>query len=266
MHLYTLLQKINYIYITNKLTKKRLLVEQKSFIFIANWKLNVSYQKAQQFITIQDNLAHKNNQLIICPTFPLLPILQQQLKQPLQVGAQNCSAFAHGSYTGEVDTQTLYDVGCTYCIVGHSERRTLFSETDEQVAQKITLLIKSNIIPIICIGEQEQDSVEQVQQHLAIQLNALQLSNYKEKLMMISYEPSWAIGGGKFPEVTNIIAITDWLQNYCIKKQLINTKVIYGGSVDEHNIARLKQINSLDGVIIGSASADFQKLRNIVSL
>jgi triosephosphate isomerase len=236
------------------------------FIFIANWKLNVSYQQAQKFLTIQNNFIYKGNQLIICPTFPLLPILYQQLQQPLQIGAQNCSEFTHGSHTGEVDAQTLHHVGCTYCIIGHSERRTLFGETNKQISQKIRLLIKNAITPIICIGEQEECSVEQIQNYLEKQLNALQLNKYKQQAMIISYEPSWAIGSGKLPKITTIIALTNWLQKYCTEHQLSHTKIIYGGSVNENNIDQLKQIVSLNGVIIGTASADFQKLINIVSL
>ena len=238
----------------------------KPFIYITNWKLNVSYAQAQEFLTIQDNLVHTNKQIIVCPTFPLLPIMQQQLAEQIQLGAQNCSNFTKGSYTGEVDAQTLNAVGCAYCIVGHSERRTLFGETDEMITQKVALLIKNNITPIVCVGEQHKSTTVQTQEYLAQQLNKLNLDSYKQNSLIIAYEPSWAIGGGKLPDITDITTIIEWLQNYCADNQLIHTKIVYGGSVDEGNIVALKQIASLDGVIIGSASADFQKLINIVSL
>src|SRR5438477_12817571 len=95
-----------------------------------------------------------NNSIVLCPSYvALFPVTQILQKTAIHIGAQDCSSYSNGAYTGEISAQSLAEVGCSYCIIGHSERRTLFNETHDTVAQKLTQLLNNNIKPIICIGE-----------------------------------------------------------------------------------------------------------------
>ena len=129
------------------------------FLYIANWKMAVSYAVAQQFYANNNEaikkLAQKQNSaLILCPSFSALSIFSTMAREgAIALGAQDCSPYPSGAYTGDVDTLSLKQLGCSYCIVGHSERRLIHKETSEVVAQKCAQLQLHGITPIICVGE-----------------------------------------------------------------------------------------------------------------
>ncbi len=125
------------------------------FLYVANWKMAKEFNKALEFV--KDNkdelteLAQTNN-LVICPSYvSLYPIIQELQNTNISIGAQDCSAFATGAYTGQVSAASLKEVGCSYCIIGHSEGRQYNHETNEEITQKLELLLKNNLQPIICI-------------------------------------------------------------------------------------------------------------------
>lgn len=181
--------------------------------------------------------------IVICPDFTILSHMQET---EFRYGAQNCAQELTGAYTGEVSAQTLKELGCSYCIIGHSERRRLFGETAQACAQKVQRLQECGITPIYCIGEEDfkQDPV-------------LELA---PKNLIIAYEPVWAIGTGVTPTIAELQDRIGSIKEYTEDRY----PVLYGGSVNGKNSAELKKVTGLDGFLIGKASTDFQELKKIV--
>lgn len=237
--------------------------------------MNMSLAQTDTFIrTNKEDLvklaANPSKKIILCPSFPALVQTVNEVKNSsICIAAQNCSAQISGSFTGQVDAVTLAQAGCTYCIIGHSECRVAFKETDEEIAAKANQLIAQHIIPIVCIGENlEQKTIGTTQEILAKQLAPLiyALKNYVGKLC-IAYEPIWAIGTGHIPSKQELQKTCDFLATY-IKNHLTNVQLtlIYGGSVDETNAQEILSIAQIGGLLIGGASLNFQKFQKIVSL
>lgn len=247
----------------------------KRLLYIANWKMTVTPEKACAFYFDNKNELlelTKKADIILCPSFVILGMLSQHISElssdcHLFFGAQNCSEYEKGAYTGEVDALTLKQVGCTFCIVGHSERRTLFGETNEVIAGKIQQLLTHNITPILCIGETRQEREEgNTIAVLEKQLHYLDdLYKHRSTSLVIAYEPVWAIGTGIVPSLEELSATIAWIKAYT-KKKLPNIDIVcvYGGSVNQESIKELKTLSQLDGFLIGGASSDFQTFKNIV--
>jgi triosephosphate isomerase len=209
--------------------------------------------------------------IVICPSFEALSNIKKDLQETnIALGAQNCSVHKAGPYTGQVLAESLVQLGCTYCIVGHSEVRQAYNETDEIVAKKTIILLSQNITPLIYVGETAKEYDNQlIAQVLERQLNPVfeEISRNKitNKTIIIGYEPLWT-------KDTNNIPSTDYLikQINFIKKLAstiipeITCLVTYGGNVNEQTISSLKRIEGLDGVLIGKASTDFQSFEKIV--
>lgn len=212
----------------------------------------------------------------------------------IELGAQNCSNFLKGAYTGEISVNSLKELKCSYCIVGHSERRKFFGETDEMVAQKVQLLLEHEIIPIICIGESLQNhengkTLEKLQKQLEKPLEIIRNSidkNIIKTNICLAYEPWWAVGTNILPKPEELEKIFSWLNNYLddirTNKKLISfktdsdkvteknldsfdfkIKLLYGGSVNSSNIKNLKNIEFIDGFIIGKASLDLESIKKL---
>lgn len=240
---------------------------EKPLLYVANWKMQLPYTKAVEFARDNKhnfiNLAKQSNAaLVLCPSFDALSSIATLFNDnTILIGAQNCAPYPVGAYTGEVSVQSLQEIGCRYCIVGHSERRTYFHETDELIAQKIKLLQAHNIAPIVCIGEtKEQHAKKEIHAVLRAQLEAVEPFEH----IIIAYEPVWAIGTG-IPATTSYIQeIFDWIAQECEKHIGAHYTLLYGGSVNGENAKELKAISGLGGFLIGNASLDFQKFQNIV--
>lgn len=241
------------------------------FLYVANWKMNSSFEQSLTFCTNNKNVlvqlsTHSDTKLVLCPSFPALyPIAQLFINSSLFIGAQNCSEHAHGAYTGQVDALSLTQVGCTYCIVGHSESRAS-GETHEQIGNKIIRLREQNITPIICIGETKID-YEQGKTYALLkeQLMSLVQAIHPHDVCIIAYEPVWAIGTDITPSTEYLTKVFSWLREYCAKYLAgVTIRLLYGGNVNETDAAAFKKIPGIDGFLIGSASLDFQKLQKIV--
>lgn len=243
-------------------------------IIIANWKMYVSYKQAQQFfIAHQQALATlaKHTQLVICPSSESLSTAAQLLKNDgIFLGAQECSAFNPGPYTGQVSAQSLKELGCSYAIVGHSEQRRYLGYTDHLITQSALHLLAQAITPIICCGENAQDyelnhTAHILKQQLEPILKTIAAASPEHKSIILAYEPVWAIG-------TQAIAPQDHVQQQInFIKQLAQTylpaytiAIVYGGSVSYTAMESLSGIAGLDGVMVGHESTDFQKLEKIV--
>ena len=245
-------------------------MNNKPYIYIANWKMYQPFSQALLFAKtyafalakLAENPIIKT--VVICPSFPALPHFAQAFSTTLvNIGAQNCASYNEGAYTGEVDASSLAQVGCTYCIVGHSERRIIFNETQVMVKEKVKRVIEEKMIPIICIGEtydeyrKNKTSIVLKDQLVSI-IEAL--SEYPHAPYYLAYEPVWAIGGNATPSYSFLTEIFTFLRNHLP----INSPIIYGGNVNPHTIIDLKKITLIDGFLIGKASLDFKSLQKIV--
>jgi triosephosphate isomerase (TIM) len=238
----------------------------KNFTYIANWKMYLTFNEQINFVNINKEFLRKNN-IIICPSFLALDRIKNDLNTNLQVGAQNCSEFEFGAHTGEISALSLKEINCSYCIVGHSEQRAN-GETDEKISLKVKALLKNNITPIICIGESLYEYENRKTEDVLIrQINTFATA-IKDQEFIIAYEPTWSIGTDLTPSQTQIsniaTLIRDTLTGHYFQREKF--KIVYGGSVSGQSIKILKEIEALDGFLIGRASTDSQELKKVVEL
>ena len=219
-----------------------------------NWKMHGSRSANRALLdAILKGLPKGNAQCAVCPPYPYLEQVAERLRgTPIAWGAQNVSEHAQGAYTGEVSAAMLAEFGCRYVIVGHSERRQLFGETDGQVAAKFGAARAVGLTPILCVGEtlaeREAGRTEEV---VARQLAAVKFSE-----AVLAYEPVWAIGTGRNATPEQAQAVHAFLRG----KLNSDVSILYGGSVKAQNAAAIFAMPDVDGGLIGGASlvaADF---------
>lgn len=244
-------------------------MDTKSLLFVGNWKMNMPFAMACSFIHTHLPALELLTQklpctIIICPSFVALSDMCAQTQETsIKIGAQNCSEHSAGAYTGEINALSLAQIGCTYALVGHSERRIYFNESNEIVGKKITRLLENNIIPIICIGETHSDYINnRTFDILNEQLKPILAHAKLAKKIIIAYEPIWSIGTNNTPDNTYLNAIFLWLSQI-VTNQLPLTKIyfLYGGSVNQDNAHHLIRINHVDGLLIGNMSLDFKNFK-----
>lgn len=222
-----------------------------SFLIVANWKMNGTRSSFVDFI---NRLNKKGNEItskvVVCPSFTSL-LDRIKLNDNISIGAQNCYHKKSGAYTGEISAGMLRELGCTYVILGHSER---VNETDNEVKLKAEIALESGLHPIICVGENLKDHKNKRTKEIIESQCANRLPAYGK--YTIAYEPIWAIGTGYVPNNNSISEVI----------KVINSErdVIYGGSVNSENIDDLLNIPILSGVLIGSASLDFDHFYGII--
>lgn len=194
--------------------------------------------------------------LILCPTY--LNIGMSNLNN-VELGSQNVSRTDNGAYTGEISAKQLKSYGVKYCIIGHSERRQYQKESYAEIHDKAQKLLENDIIPILCIGEtleeRKNGKVKEVLEKELLSAIEKMTSQEKEKII-VAYEPIWSIGTGIIPtndEIKEVFSL--------IKTILPNTPILYGGSANEENIDTLKQIDCIDGYLLGGLSLKIEKLK-----
>jgi triosephosphate isomerase (TIM) len=241
---------------------------KKKYTFVANWKMYNGIEKSVEFINENnDDLVEltKDAEIVICPSFAALCSVGEGVKQVSSValGAQNCSLFDYGAYTGQECIETLKKLGCKYCIVGHSEVRKYLYEKDDIIVKKCIKLLSSGITPIMCIGESEIDfSSGKCLDAIKNQVEEI-LSFPAGSQVYFAYEPVWAIGTGKTPSVEHVEKVFAFLKDF-LQNVSFTFKLLYGGSVDDSLVVEFKKCALLDGFLIGRASLDFQELKKIV--
>lgn len=246
----------------------------KPTIIAGNWKMNKTIFQSIEFI--QDLLTHGikgEKKVILCPPYTSLYILSQQVEgTPIKLSAQNMHYEDQGAYTGEISPLMLIGSNVEYVILGHSERRQYFSETDQIVNKKVLTAIRHGIKPILCVGE----TLEQREKGLANEVIKTQVENCLKDVevedisrVMIAYEPVWAIGTGKTatPEDANngcahIREVVSKLYNDETAQRM---SVLYGGSVNSKNAKQLFGMEQIDGGLIGGASLTVKEFLKIIN-
>lgn len=231
----------------------------KKFFYIANWKSYFTYHQSLAWLQDYDDelgVLTKENTIILCPDFLTLAELRSK-NATITFGAQTCSSYGLGAYTGEISAQSLSELGIIYCIVGHSERRRLFYETLDESARKIGMLFRNAITPILCVSDDYKTELNHIFSNMIIDFSAHQC--------IIAYEPISSIGTGFVPSSEKIATTLDLIKQEIIRFFPENSfLLVYGGSVSSLTIQELKTIKLLDGFLIGKASTDFQELKKIV--
>jgi len=243
-------------------------------LIAGNWKMFKTLADvdafASAFVKAVDGVTGRA--VVICPPFIYLERLVQAFKgTPIKVGAQNLYWEDQGAFTGEVSAPMLKSLGITFAIVGHSERRQYFGETDTTVNRRVLAALKSSLIPIMCVGETlEQREAGKTMSVIdtQVRLGLKGLSQEQAAGVIIAYEPVWAIGTGRTatPEIAqeahaHIRAIVADLFGESIAN---NTPILYGGSVKPDNIDELMARPDIDGALVGGASLDANSFERIV--
>ncbi len=223
-----------------------------------NWKMHGSRESISGLLDAITAGAHSAGvECAVCPPYPYLPQVAERLSgTPIAWGAQNVSEHAQGAYTGEVAAAMLAELGCRYAIVGHSERRQLYGETDAQVAAKFAAARKAGLTPILCVGETlaERDA-GRTTEVVARQLGVVQFAGG-----VLAYEPVWAIGTGRNATPEQAQEVHAFLRGRLPAQLRDATPILYGGSVKPQNAAAIFAMPDVDGGLIGGASlvaADF---------
>ena len=236
-------------------------------IVAGNWKMNKTFEEADELISnlmekLEQTTLDANTQMIICPPFPYLEMASDYGEESyFAVGAQNVSDQESGAYTGEISAAMLESMDIDYCIVGHSERRAYYHETDEIVANKVNQLLKHNIRPIVCCGEvlEEREANRQFEVVKTQIVNGLfHLTPEQFSDVVIAYEPVWAIGTGKTATPEQAQEIHAYIRSLIAEKYgkevADNTSILYGGSCKPGNAKELFANPDVDGGLIGGAA------------
>lgn len=240
------------------------------WIVAANWKMNKTPKETLEFLKDfkQNFKPQKDREILFFPSYLSLPTFHQELGEtPIPYGAQNCFYQTSGAFTGEVSPAMLAAYGCRFCLVGHSERRTLFHETDQDVSLKVKALQEAEITPMICIGETEKQRVDgQTLNVVKQQLSTALSQAAPQKPVMIAYEPVWAIGTGKVPTLQEIGEVHQYLREQIVQKMGnfgAQIPLLYGGSVNSQNARDIASVKEVNGFLIGGASLKVPSLLDI---
>lgn len=233
---------------------------------VANWKMNFNSQQGKEFISSLNSkdLNNGQSQIILCPSFTsIFSIVDASKNSTIRIGAQNMHFENSGAFTGEISANMLNELGVNFVILGHSERRHIFGESDKMIQSKMIQSIENGLIPILCIGEKLSDRESgNTKKVLRSQLE-FGLENVSGEYI-IAYEPVWAIGTGK-SATSEMVAETHGLIRNILADLSIddNVSLLYGGSVSPENASQLSAVQYVDGFLIGGASLDVEKFYNI---
>jgi triosephosphate isomerase len=247
-------------------------------IAAANWKMNLTVQQAEQLlkdVISADVQPGENQEIVFAVPFPYLDMANNLLagKSNFSIAAQNVYHKISGAYTGEVSVDMLYSLGIRYCLVGHSERREYFKETNHELAEKINLLLLQQVTPVFCCGEplDIREAGEQ-NKHVETQLieSLFLLSSEQIVKIVIAYEPVWAIGSGKTATTQEAQDMHAYIRSVLADKygkdiaDLIS--ILYGGSVKAGNAKELFSSPDVDGGLVGGASLMAQDFIQIIKV
>lgn len=229
-------------------------------IIIGNMKMNLTLNLVNDYITKMK----KYDNVIICPSSIYIPYF---IEAGYKVGIQDISEYGNGAHTGEISISQAQSIGIEYVIVGHSERRINFHETDDVVREKLKKVVSNNMCAILCVGEtlsEKNTNVEKdkIKYQLSLDLHNIEKEYYKN--IIIGYEPIWAIGTGKIPKYEEIEDMINFIKETISSEFGFVPPVLYGGSVDDKNIEQLKEIKNIDGFLVGGICLFPNKFINLI--
>jgi triosephosphate isomerase (TIM) len=243
----------------------------RNWMVAGNWKMNNTTAESVALVqSIKESVSHvTGGDIVIAPPFTSLATVYEITKgSRVWLAAQNIFYEDKGAYTGEISPAMLKDVGCTYVIIGHSERRKYFHETDEAVNLKVKKCLATGLKPIVCVGETEEEREMGVTEFvIGMQVRKALIGIEKLDNIVIAYEPVWAIGTGK--NATPIEAE----EVHCFIRSLLgetygdavnNVRILYGGSVTPENIEDLINMENIDGALVGGASLKSENFTGII--
>lgn len=249
-------------------------MSQRRKLIVANWKMHHTIPEALAFATtlLHEVKAVGDVDVALAPPFTALSSLSIALADtPFQLAAQNVFWEEAGAFTGEISPALLADVGCRYVVIGHSERRRLFGETDEMVAKRTAAAVACGLTPIVCVGEtlderEHNKTASVIEQQLSGGLCHVHLSAVED--FVLAYEPVWAIGTGKNATIAQIKQVHGDIRNWISKKCDIaaseRVRILYGGSVKPENCRDILSQKDVDGALVGGASLDAKQFVEII--
>lgn len=235
-------------------------------LIAGNWKMNLNLLESASLVkSIRDSIIDLEGiEVLIAPPFTALSVAKGIIGDSrISLAAQNMHWEPKGAYTGEISGEMLLEAGCTHVILGHSERRAYFKETDEMISLKIRAAMRVGLIPIVCIGEtlEERDggyTFRVIRQQLSASLQTLRDDKKMPLSTVLAYEPVWAIGTGRTatPEQAEEVHsfIREWIRETFGAETADLIRILYGGSVKPDNIRDLMGISDIDGALVGGAS------------
>jgi len=244
-------------------------------LIAGNWKLHKTVEEAEQFIQalLPRVSSVQRAEVAICPPFTALAAMVDSTRgSRVAVYAQTMHQAAEGAFTGEISAPMLTEVGVHGVVLGHSERRELFGETDKALALKVPAALAAGLLPVLCVGETEEERERgDTQRKLRYQVQEGLTRIEPERLgeIVIAYEPIWAIGTGQVAsaeQVQEAIAFVRALVGDRSQEQAQRTRILYGGSVKPENAAELLALPDVDGALVGGASLDAETFAAIVAV
>lgn len=243
-------------------------------IIAGNWKMHKTIlESVSAAIDLKARVAGvSDREIVICPVYTALKFVSDVLvNSNIKTGAQNLFWEEKGAFTGEISPSQVKDAGCAYVIIGHSERRQFFHETNETVGKKIQAALKAGLTPIVCVGE----TLAERESGKTFAVNEKQvrdglggLSKEQAKLLVIAYEPVWAIGTGKVATPAQAEEVHIYIRKTfagIFGQDIADTvRILYGGSVKPDNISELMKQKNIDGGLVGGASMDAESFAKII--
>lgn len=247
------------------------------FLIAGNWKMNGGpYDAAELLENIKKNKPEINEDMdvLVCPPFVSIGMAVNYLYDTdYQVGAQNIHYEENGAYTGEISASMIAESGCNYVIIGHSERREYFGETDESVNLKVKKALDAQLAPVICVGEKlnqrkKKEHFEVVEKQVKAALKAIAEEEFPD--LVIAYEPVWAIGTGETASPEQAQEMHEYIRKQVAElsddETADSVRILYGGSMKPANARELLSQNDVDGGLIGGASLDADSFAEIITI
>ena len=243
-------------------------------LIAANWKMHKVASEAKAFMSalIPKIAGVKNRDVLVCPPFPLITVVDAARGDTaILLGAQNMHFEEKGAFTGEVSAGMLKDLRCEFVILGHSERRWVFGETDEVINKKVLAAIEKSLIPIFCVGERLEDREKNRTEQIILDQVEKGLKGVPDKVlggMIIAYEPVWAIGTGKNASTKDahdaIALIREFIHSRYGADPANKLRILYGGSVKPENFKQYMDQEGIDGGLVGGAALEADSFAKLV--
>jgi triosephosphate isomerase len=248
---------------------------QRKPVMAGNWKMFKTSAETRQFFKVFNTLVARVDHceiVIAAPFVSLVVAVEETAGSPVRIAAQNMHWEAQGAFTGEISGPMVHAVGCNYVIVGHSERRQYFGETDETVRKRTAAALEHGLTPIVCVGERLEEretgmTEDVLTQQLTGALRSLTVEQFSR--IIVAYEPVWAIGTGRTATPAIAAEAHEVLRIQAAKQfgedSAAGLRILYGGSVKPDNVSGLMAESGVDGALVGGASLDPQSMALIVN-